>query len=103
MIANVTQQELLCGAQLLIKTVNPGNEARTLKAIKVCESYIYVIDNILLPTPNNTIASVPAVNSTFLEALIGLGSDSSPATSSPGVGIVTDPVSHPQQQMQFKQ
>lgn len=81
--------------QLLIKTVDPAIEARTLKAIKVCESYIYVIDNVLLPTADDSITSVPPVNATFLQALIGLGNDASTATSSSGgFGTVTDPVSY---------
>ncbi len=59
---------------------------------QVCQSYIYIIDEILLPTRNNTLASVPAVNTTFLQSLIGAGANAAPASGASGVGTITDPV-----------
>lgn len=61
----------------------------------MCSSYIYIVDEILLPTRNNSLSSVPAVNTTFLQSLIGAGNNAAPSTSaSPGVGTITDPVYH---------
>ncbi|BDA48212.1 Uncharacterized protein sll1483 at N-terminal half [Coccomyxa sp. Obi] len=77
--------------RLVVSTVHPGNQARTLRAIKVCQSYIYIIDEILLPTRNNSLASVPAVNTTFLQSLIGAGANAAPASGASGVGTITDP------------
>ncbi|CAL8466019.1 g5555 [Coccomyxa elongata] len=77
--------------RLVVSTIHPGNQARTLRAIKVCQSYIYIIDEILLPTSNNTLASVPAVNTTFLQSLIGAGANAAPASGASGVGTITDP------------
>lgn len=45
-------------AQLVISTVNPGNRAVTLKAIHVCASWIYVVDQVLLPTPTTNLSQV---------------------------------------------
>jgi hypothetical protein len=62
---------------------------------QVCSSYIYIVDEILLPTRNNSLSSVPAVNTTFLQSLIGAGNNAAPSTAaSPGVGTITDPVYH---------
>lgn len=59
---------------------------------QVCQSYIYIVDEILLPTRNNSLSSVPAVNTTFLQSLIGAGSNAAPSTGASGVGTITDPV-----------
>ena len=49
----VTLMCLPVAMQLVINTVNPANAATTLKVIKVCASYIYVIDQVSasFPTP----------------------------------------------------
>ena len=77
----------------------PGNHAVTLKAIHVCASWIYVIDQILLPTPTANLSQVPPVNATFLRALASLGGTggtaATPVTGTTGVGAITDPVRPP--------
>ena len=53
-----------CPTQLVINTVNPDNAATTLKVIKVCASYIYVIDQV-------GYCSAPLCYSTLLSATHG--------------------------------
>lgn len=83
----------------MITTVNPADHARTLKAIKVCNSWVYVIDEVLLPMASASLADVPAVNSTFLKALASLGGTtgcggqaSTAAAATYAFGAITDPV-----------
>ena len=80
--------------QLLVTGVDPGTRAVTRRALKVCNSYLYVLDQVLLPTPNNSLSAIPEVNATFLQALANLGNPSTSSSSTSGsVGNVTDPVS----------
>ena len=68
--------------QLIVEGVNPDTRARTLRAYKVCNSYLYILDQVLLPTRRNDLSAIPAVNATFLQALASLGSSSSSSSSS---------------------
>ncbi len=89
--------------QLLVTGVDPNIRAVTQRALKVCNSYLYVLDAVLLPTQNNRLSAIPEVNATFLQALANLGnpaSSSSSATSG-SVGNITDPVSHPSHLLSF--
>ena len=80
--------------QLRVTGVDPRTRATTLKALKVCNSYLYVLDQVLLPAQNNQLSAIPVVNATFLQALASLGNPSSSSSStSSSVGNITDPVS----------
>lgn len=76
----------------MITGVNPDTQAVTLRALKVCNSYMYVLDQVLLPTPSNDLSTIPDVNATFLQALASLG-NTNVSSSNTSVGSITDPVS----------
>ena len=78
--------------QLVITGVNPDTHAVTLRALKVCNSYMYVLDQVLLPTPSNDLSTIPDVNATFLQALASLGNTNG-SSSTTSVSNITDPVS----------
>ena len=78
--------------QLVITGVNPDTQAVTLRALKVCNSYMYVLDQVLLPTRSNGLSTIPDVNATFLQALASLGNTNA-SSSNTSVGSITDPVS----------
>ena len=82
--------------QLLVTGVDPNIRAVTQRALKVCNSYLYVLDAVLLPAQNNRLSAIPEVNATFLQALANLGNPASSSSSSTSgsVGNITDPVSH---------
>ena len=79
--------------QLQVTGVNPNTRATTVRALKVCNSYLYILDQVLLPTPNNSLSAIPEVNATFLQALASLGNTGGSSSSTAAVGNVTDPVS----------
>lgn len=79
--------------QLLITGVNPNTRAMTLRALKVCNSYLYILDQVLLPTPSNRLSTIPEVNATFLQALASLGAPAAASSGNSAVGNITDPVS----------
>lgn len=82
--------------QLQVTGVDPGTRAVTRRALKVCNSYLYILDQVLLPAPDNRLSAIPEVNATFLQALANLGNPSTSSSSTSGsVGNVTDPVSDP--------
>jgi len=84
---------LVLHLQLQVTGVNPNTRALTIRALKVCNSYLYILDQVLLPTPNNSLSAIPEVNATFLQALASLGNTGSSSSSSTAVGNVTDSVS----------
>ena len=84
------------GMQLIVEGVNPDTRARTLRAYKVCNSYLYILDQVLLPTRRNDLTAIPDVNATFLQALASLGTSSSSSSSSSSTA--TDNVSLPKLQ-----
>ena len=57
------------GMQLIVEGVNPDTRAVTMRAYKVCNSYLYILDQVLLPTRRNDLTAIPEVNATFLQAL----------------------------------
>ncbi|CAL5228405.1 g11533 [Coccomyxa viridis] len=79
--------------RLLVTGVDPNIRAVTQRALKVCNSYLYVLDAVLLPAQNNRLSAIPEVNATFLQALANLGNPSSSSSSSTSgsVGNITDP------------
>ena len=70
------------GVQLIVEGVNPDTRAVTMRAYKVCNSYLYILDQVLLPTRRNDLTAIPEVNATFLQALASLGASSSSSSSS---------------------
>ena len=70
------------GMQLIVEGVNPDTRAVTMRAYKVCNSYLYILDQVLLPTRRNDLSAIPEVNATFLQALASLGASSSSSSSS---------------------
>ena len=70
------------GMQLIVEGVNPDTRAVTMRAYKVCNSYLYILDQVLLPTHANDLSAIPEVNATFLQALASLGASSSSSSSS---------------------
>ena len=90
-----TKMTIKVRMQLLVTGVDPNIRAVTQRALKVCNSYLYVLDAVLLPAQNNRLSAIPEVNATFLQALANLGNPSSSSSSSTSgsVGNITDPVS----------
>jgi hypothetical protein len=55
-----------------IRTLYPGNNAAVIKTIQVCQSYIHVIDEVLLPT-TDSVTTIPRVTSRLTGLSDGFG------------------------------
>ena len=84
------------GMQLIVEGVNPDTRAVTMRAYKVCNSYLYILDQVLLPTHRNDLTAIPEVNATFLQALASLGASSSSSSSSSSTATDNVSFSEPQ-------